>query len=264
MLTYLLGAMCDFLQVAFAQRPRGGLHFDPDEKQTELRIDSDAPFAAESRGDRPAIVVMMGPVSQMHMGMDDASTQSLVTGQEIKRVLMVGSFSLQCLSRLRAESQTLAWAAMDTIWANRMVLHKGAGFFQIGQNMSVGQTTPPGSLVAEDGGEGMVSTPVSVPFHFPWNVLVQPLNRAMLSSFEVEMRAKSHQPKGPPGVVPQSPLRPGVCAGNPYRAQPIGTPNVPARLAPITPPRSRNRGLPQPGGCVGTSETPLLVRFRVL
>lgn len=269
-LHHVLGAMCDFLQIYFGQKPPGTWRWQPDPKVTDLHITSDAPLNRESRGDRPAIVVMVVNCSQMNMGLDDQSEKSMLTGIRTKRLLYMGNFSLQCLSRIRAESQDLAFMTQEVILANRDILQRKWGFFQIGQGINIGQTTPPGSMVADDGGEGLVSTPVGVPFYFPWSIRITPLNRPVLRQMSINLRtAEPPCLETGPGPEPPGHLLPGGKISGPgtrsdrLPPQGLATPEVLPK--PVSrPPRPRKGDLPKPACGVGALHQPLLVRVRVL
>lgn len=269
-LTYLLGTLCGFLQVSFSQRPINSLRWDPEIKHTEVVITADAPLDLESCGERPAVVVMLGPINQMNTGLDDMSELHMGSGVKIKRMLMAGSYSVQCLARVKAESQRLAFLCHDIIWANRDILQRRGKYLHIGQGQALGQTTPPGSLVAEDGGHGMVSTPLAVPFYFPWNTRIEPLNLPSVEGISVAATVRQPAPPTPPGANLPEHLGQGACLHGPqnklYRLLPAGTPGQVANLRPPSKaPRHRPGALPQPPACMGTSQqTPLLVRFRIL
>lgn len=266
-LHYFESVMCEFLQILFSRRPAGDFRWNEDEKTSEIKITSASPLTSESRGDHPAIVILVGPISSVHLGLDDLGDLDQRTGVKVRRMLKASTYSLQCLSRNRTESLKLASICETAIWSYRDTLHRRGKFFSIGQNIAVGQTTPPGSLVADDGGEGLLSTPVSVPFYFPWVVYVTPLDKQMVREVEVSIRGGLGKP--PPRSTPvPDPLVPGVCHHGPrmapYRIPPEGALNTQPILRPATyPGRPRKGDLPQPPSCMGTSQQ-LLVRFRAL
>lgn len=269
-LTYLLGTLCGFLQVSFSQRSANSLRWDAEIKHTEVVITADAPLDLDSCGERPAVVVMLGPISQMNTGLDDMSELHMGSGVKIKRVLMAGSYSVQCLARVKAESQRLAFLCQEVIWANRDILQRRGRYLHIGQGQAIGQTTPPGSLVADDGGHGMVTTPLSVPFYFPWNTRVEPLNLPSVEGISVTATVKEPTPPPTPGANLPGHMGQGACIHGPqnkqYRLLPAGMPGQAINLrSPSKVPRYRPGALPLPPPCVGASQqTPLLVRFRIL
>jgi hypothetical protein len=268
-LAYLAGVLCSFLMDRFSKQKPQTYRWDADDKQTEVVITSQAPLTSEVRGKKPAIVVMFGPVAQVRLGMDDMAYKDNLTGLQVKRLLYSGSYSLQCLSKELFEAQQLAWMCQNMIWSERSILQKTGGFFQIGQQIGLGAPSPPNSMIAQDGGESLVAVPVHVPFHFPWQVLLTPLNRPVLRDMGILLKTREPAPaqRPPANIGPH--LGPGVRLSGPgvlpYRTPPEGNPALRGSFVRPEYPRSSRPGeILIPEQIVGASTPPsVLVRVRV-
>lgn len=253
----------------FSKQSPQSFRWDPDAKQTEVVITSQAPLAAEVRGKKPAIVVMFGPVAQTRLGLDDLASKDNLTGQQIKRLLYTGSYSLQCLSKELFEAQHLAWMCHNMIWAERDILQRTGGFFQIGQQIGIGAPSPPNSMVSGDGGESLVAVPVHIPFHFPWQAVLTPLNRPVLKDIGILLKTRE------PARHPRPPAHTGAHLGpgmritapglRPDRTPPSDNPALQGSFVRPEYPRTLQPGeILIPEQSVGASTPPsVLVRVRV-
>lgn len=269
-LRYIRGAFSEFFQIYFSGKPRGsGLHWDEDPKASEIVISSEVPISHETRQDRPALILARGPISFMHLGLDDMDSYDHATGQIIKRMLIQGSLVVQALGREIMESEQLGFEATTALWALRDMLQR-RGFFQVGQNVAVGAVSQAGSLVPADSGDEVYATPCSLPFHFPWGAQVTPLDLPILANMDVILRTRSApEPKetgqgpahAPFGLAVSAPGKKSY--STPYQGNPAATstPTYPSR------PYTKKKGdLPLRPKGVGTS-TPesdrVIVRYRV-
>lgn len=269
-LRYLRGVFSEFFQIYYSSKPKGsGFHWDEDPKASDIVITSEVPISHETRQDRPALVLIRSPISFIHLGLDDMSSYDPSTGQIVKRVLVQGALVVQALGREILESEQLAFEASTALWALRDMLQR-KGFFQVGQNVSIGAVSQAGSLVPADSGDELYTTPISLPFHFPWGAQVTPLNLPILAHLDVILRTRCSPPKKEVGQgPPHAPMgfqvsTPGKKATyTPYQGNPAAssTPVYPSR------PYTKKKGdLPLRPKGVGTS-TPesdrVLVRYRV-
>lgn len=247
-----------FCQGLFAAAPLGTFHFSPSLEETEIIITDENPIQLTTVGKRPAVSFTRGPVQSYSLGQDDMLSYDFETGQKKKSVLIPGTMSINCCSRVDLESERLAWIIAEQLWMNRELLMR-AGFFEIGRQFVIGSPSPAGSIVAGDSGDEWYCTTVSSPFQFYRTSVFTPLNTHIVeginASYEVD-HFKNYNPKGP--VEPE----PGT-ANLPYRigqrAPGIHAPRVPHPLNPaqtvvvraahpfrggLRPPAIRGRNLP--------------------
>jgi len=196
------------------------------------------------------------------LGLDDMATYDANTGAKTKTIVVPGTMVLNACSRVPLESESLAWHAGEHIWLLRDVLHR-TGFYQIGQDISIGAPSPAGSIVAGDGADEWYATPVSLPFQIQRTSRFTPLGQRIAKAIETRVQGlfASQQelqkysledavtvtsPTSVPTSVPTSAVfdgaRPGV-----YAEQKI------ERTGGIRPPRLKGRHLPITGVIVPES-----------
>jgi hypothetical protein len=120
------------------------------------------------------------------------------TGKKTKSVLIPGTMSINCCSRVDIESEQLAWVIAEQLWMNRELLMK-AGFFEIGRQFVIGAPSPAGSIVVGDSADEWYVTTVSSPFQFYRTSSFSPLGREIVSGIGLQLQTKGAQvhAKGP-------------------------------------------------------------------
>lgn len=154
-----------FLQGLFAEAPANSFHWSPDDQVTELIIRDENPIHVDTIAMRPCVSLTMGAINFYSLGMDDMYSYDVALDRKVKVVLIPGTVSINCCSRVPIEAHNLAWIIAEHLWLLRELLLK-AGFFEIGRNISVGPPSPPGSIIAADAADEWVCSTVSVPYQF--------------------------------------------------------------------------------------------------
>lgn len=154
-----------FLQGLFAEAPPNSFRWSPDDQVTELVIRDENPIHVETIGMRPCVSLTMGTINFYSLGLDDMFSYDVALDRKVKVVLIPGTVSINCCSRVPIEAHNLAWIIAEHLWLLRELLLK-AGFFEIGRNISVSPPSPPGSVIAADAADEWVCSTVSVPYQF--------------------------------------------------------------------------------------------------
>ncbi len=196
-----------FVQGLFNAAPPGAFHWDSDLDATEIVITDENPIHIETLQSRPAITFTRGPVQFYSLGIDDMEFYDFRYEKKVKNILVPGTMSINCISRVDLETEDLAWVVAEHIWLLRELLLK-EGFFELGRQISVGSPSPAGSLVANDQGDEAYVTTVSVPFQFPRQSAFTPLGRRIAESIELRVSAagKRVNSQGPPQAGWEFPL----------------------------------------------------------
>lgn len=199
-----------FLQDVFHQMPagQGKFHFEPDadpgstdEKVSELIISDQGPINTDSVEKRPALILSRGQVGWANSSMDQHLLTDFATGKRTHTDLVVGSFSINCVSRTGLEAERLALTVFKLIRIYRRQLQK-AGFFHIGTEVSIGVESPPGALLSGDSVDDFVNVPVIFPFQYQESWTSTP-NSETLDSLALKVLAINTQFDGSP-LVPGS------------------------------------------------------------
>lgn len=269
-----------FIQGLFAEAPSGFYHWSEDPNVTELSVIDDTVISGPM-DKRPCILCTRGPMQMAPVGQGDIASWDARTGLQIKEVMLPGTISINCVSRVSLECDRLAWIIAEQLWANRDLVMQ-AGFFDIGRNIAISAPSPAGALVAGDDGHEAYATVVTVPFQITRRTYITPLGKKIVKnlSFSLDNRLArlrkqgvptglSVQQVGPPpfastsdsgGRTPSAAgcqedhlprLRP---AGNPAGST-IVTPIYGNATAPATPPIGVVP-IPQAQVCVPESPTP--------
>lgn len=186
-LEHVQTAFIAFIQGLFYAAPRGGFHWEKDET-SEIYISDEAQMAASTIGKRPAISTVRGPVQFFTLGLDDMLKYNMATGQKQKSVIVPGTMSINCCSRVPNECSRLAWIVAEQIWANREILLR-SGFFEVGRSPQIGAPTPAGSIIANDQGEEWFVVSVTCPFQFYRTTNVTPLGARIVQNIQASLRA---------------------------------------------------------------------------
>jgi len=175
-----------FVQGLFKAAPVGsGYHWDEDEERTEVVITDENPIHLRRIGSRPAINFTRGPVQSYNFGIDDMLSYQFNTGAKTKTILVPGTMSINCCSRVDLVSEQLAWVIAEMIWAHRDLLMQ-SGFFEIGRNFVVSSPSPAGSVVAGDSADEWYVTSVQSPFQFQRTTRVAPLAAQILQNIGIQ------------------------------------------------------------------------------
>lgn len=172
-----------FCQGLFAEAPPGSFHWDEDPQATEIIIQDESPTKEEVMHKRPLITLTRGPMQVYGFGLDDMVQYDAATGKKTKSVLIPGTMTVNCCSRVQIEAENIGWIVLEHIWALRDILIQN-GLFDAGRNCQIGAPTPAGSIIAGDGGDEWTCVPVTVPFQFYRTTAVTPLNKPIIESIE--------------------------------------------------------------------------------
>jgi hypothetical protein len=172
-----------FVQGLFFSAPSGSYHWDPDEEVSEIIITNENHLDAETINKRPAINFTRGPCQFYSLGIDDMTKLDMATEKKEKGVLVPGTMTINCISRVQQETEDLAWIVAEHIWLLRDLLMR-AGFFDIGRGEQIGSPSPAGSIVTNDQGSEFVVTPITVPWQFARNSSFTPLGKKIVQGIE--------------------------------------------------------------------------------
>lgn len=193
-----------FCQGLFNAAPPGCYHWDEDPHTTEIIIQDEAPVKEEVMQKRPLITITRGPIQAYGFGLDDLLKYEADIDKKTKSVLVPGTMTINCCSRVQLEAENLAWVVFEHIWLLRDLLMK-AGLFDTGRNNQLGAPSPAGSIIADDGGDEWVCVPVSIPFQFVRTSAFTPLGQQIVNSIEQRLTVgptRPINPVGPPGTPP--------------------------------------------------------------
>ena len=268
------------LYVAFYQglfsSAQPGYRWDPDNEQSEILITGENPVHVTTIGKRPAITFTRGPVQSYSMGIDDMTQYDMQTGTKQKSVLIPGTMSVNCCSRVDLESEQIAWVCAEQLWLHRGIL-MSMGFYDIGRQFVVGSPSPPGSIISGDGGEEFYVTTVSSPFQFYRTSNYSPLNKQIVNHIETSLQMRGTAVKGVTATQqtgnPENYQIEGAVCGLPLYKQPhplnptqlvtvrSSSPNRPALRGPSI----YGRTLPIRNPCVeeSTAPPPIISKFNV-
>lgn len=177
-------AFLSFVQGLFVNAPKGQgcFHWDQDKSITEFVIRDETPIDVSNIGDRPACNLTRGPVEFSTVGMNDMVSLDLETETMRKSAIIVGFVSLNVCAKVDLQCEYIAWVIAEHIWLLRHLFLKH-GFFDIGQQPTIGSPSPAGSLVANDQGKEWVAVQVMVPYKFQRTSQYTPLNHQLISNF---------------------------------------------------------------------------------
>lgn len=123
-------------------------------------------------------------MSLFTLGLDDLLQYNMTSGARRKTVLIPGTMSVNCCSRVALESEQLAWIVAEHIWMLRDVMRRW-GFYDVGRNLAIGSPSPPGSIIQNDSGDEWFATVITSPFQMTRTSEVTPLSRKIAKSVEV-------------------------------------------------------------------------------
>jgi len=189
-LEHVRALFAGFVQGLFYAAPPGAYHWDPNGDVSEIFIADEGPIKTEALGQRPGVSFTRGPVQFYSLGLDDMLGYNAETGTKQKSVLVPGTMTINCISRVVLESERLAWIIAEQLWANRELLMK-EGFFEIGRQPIIGAPSPAGSLVMADQGDEYFATSVSCPYQFYRTTNITPLNKKIIGSMGLILRQRA-------------------------------------------------------------------------
>lgn len=197
-----------FTQGLFAAAPPGTYRWAPMLEDTEIVITDENPINVDVVGKRPAIGFTRGPVQSYSLGQDDLLHYDFQTGAKKKSVLVPGTMSINCCSRVDIESEQIGWVVAEQLWMHRELLMR-AGFFEIGRQFVVGSPSPAGSIVVGDSADEWYVTTVSSPFQFYRTSQFNPLGAQIVNQlgFTLNLQGNIAQALGP---NPASAIGPAV------------------------------------------------------
>lgn len=174
-LNYAVKAFIAFLQTIWEEAPQGHMHWSASIEETELVITEENPIHLESKEQKPAISVVMGPTRFNGSSLDDLVHVDSTNAKEIHTDLIPGTMSLNCMSRAPQEARFLAWQCARNIWILRKLFCRESHIHDTGRNISIGPVSPAGALVQGDTEGEWHSVQVSCPFFLQWTDSVTPL-----------------------------------------------------------------------------------------
>lgn len=203
-LTHYTRVFVRFLQVLFTSFEKGAYHWDLDEKSSDIIISDQATIRKEEVEKRPAILVSRGPLALTNIAMDQFAGPILQrdpkTGQPYFKPnidhqsgarrhtdLSSCTMTYNCLSREGLEAQRIAWICGYFTRALKRTLMK-AGMHRVGEEISFGSESSPGSIVQPDPNE-IVMVSVGVPFYFQDSWSVEPVDKLLLKHVELALRS---------------------------------------------------------------------------
>jgi hypothetical protein len=179
-----------FVQGLFAAAPVGSYHWSPDNDRTEIFVTGENVIKSDHIGMRPAVNFTRGPIQFYSLGMDDMLKYQFSTGQKTKSVLIPGVMSINCCSRSTLESEKIAWVVAEHLWLLREQLIGSDLFFEVGRQPQLGSPSPAEGIVAGDSADEWYCTVVTSPFQFPRMSQYTPLNKHIVQSIELQIRAQ--------------------------------------------------------------------------
>ena len=178
-----------FFQGLFQASPPGAYRWDPVDDLSEIYISDENELKASTIGQRPAISCTRGPVSFYSLGLDDLVAYDPQTGTKQKSVLVPGTMTVNCSSRVPLECERLAWVCAEQLWLHREQLMQ-AGFFEIGRTPNIGAPSPAGAIIAGDGGDEWYVTAVSCPYQFYRTSQVSPLGKRIIREIGLSIHTR--------------------------------------------------------------------------
>jgi hypothetical protein len=246
-LAHFSRVFCKFLQIVFSGFQKGDYHWSEDEKVSDITISDQATIAKEVVMRRPAILVARGPAAFTNtsmnqlagplVGYSDINTIGQVkpnvnvqTGDERHTDLIAATMQYNCLSREGLEAQRIAWATGYFTRTLKKALLK-AGLHRVGEEVSFGAESAPGTIVTPDGNEIVLVT-TSVPFYFQDTYTIGPKYKVLLNEVALALTSEI---RGPATNAPEL-AQPSIY-GRPLREITLVSMDSKVTAGPWTPPR---------------------------
>ena len=205
-----------FAQGLFHEAPPGSYHWDPDPAVTEIVVQDEAPVKEEVMQRRPLVVFTRGPIQFYSFGMDDLQSYNAQTSKKTKSILVPGTMTANCCSRVALEAENIAWIVAEHIWLLRDLLIE-AGLFDVGRQIQLGSPSPAGSIISDDNGDKWTAVPVSVPFQFVRTSARTPLGQRVVNNLVATFSTRLQELNnlGPPLPSESPPVNVQVCPAPP-------------------------------------------------
>lgn len=206
--TYLV-----FLQNLFNQFPEGSYKWSDDEKVSEITITDQAPIPKDRLEQRPAIITMRGPAQFANLSLDNMQSIDPHTGKKRRSDLVSCTMTLNAIAKVGPEAQRIAWTVARHLRTFLDLIQRQSGMHQIGNQLSIGNESPPGAFIQPEADSEMVMVTVQSPFFFKWTEETTPLD-ALRAKLEASMAARLG-PIDTTGVRQQTVLRQPTVRGVP-------------------------------------------------
>lgn len=185
-LYYCTRVFLTFLQGLFEQMETGSYRWSEDETLSEIAITNQVPIPKSRVDQKPQIVTMRGPAQFANMTLDQMRSLNPRTGEKERTDLVSCTMTINVIAKNAVECQRLAWIVMRHIRTFKTLIQRH-GLHKIGDELSMGPESPPGSFVNESDPE-FVMISVYAPFHFQWTEKLRPLDAALLRSMEARLQ----------------------------------------------------------------------------
>jgi len=185
-LRFVREAYVRFIQGLFSMAPKGWYHWELDNEETDIIISDENPIKTDTLGKRPCITCTRAPVAFYTLGLDDLLEYNMSTGARKKSVLLPGTMSINCCSRVPLEAEQLAWIVAEHLWMLRDVMRRW-GFYDIGRNLTIGAPSPPGAIIQNDSGDEWYVVTITSPFQMHRMSEVTPLGARVAQEMDVIM-----------------------------------------------------------------------------
>jgi hypothetical protein len=176
-----------FLQGLFKQFPEGSYRWSDDEKLTEIAITDQAPFPRERIEQRPAIIAMRGPAQFANLSLDQLQTLDAQTGKRRHTDLLSLTMALNCVAKEGIEAQRIGWIVMSNIRRFKRLLQRN-GLHSVGEQLSMGPESPPGSMITPEPDTEMVLVTVQSPVFFQWTEEIVDEDAVLLRGIEAHLQ----------------------------------------------------------------------------
>lgn len=176
-----------FVTGLFGAAEKGNYHWQEGD-DTEIVVTDEHPVKTTSLGARPCVSFTRSAIQFYSLGQDDMLSYKFDTGAKTKGVLIPGTMSINCCSRVDLESESIAWYIAEHLWLLRENLMGTGLFFEIGRQPQVSAPSPAEGIVAGDGAEEWFCTTVLSPFQFPRKSQTYPLNKAVAQNIMLQIR----------------------------------------------------------------------------
>jgi len=185
-LRFVREAYVRFIQGLFFAAPKGWYHWELDLEETDIVVSDENPIKTDVLGKRPCISCTRGPVALYTLGLDDMLQYNMQTGGKKKTILIPGTISINCCSRVPLEAEQIAWIVAEHLWMLRDTMRKW-GFYDVGRNLAIGAPSPPGSIIQNDGGDEWYVVTITSPFQIGRISQTTPLGERIAASVEMTL-----------------------------------------------------------------------------
>ena len=179
-----------FVQGLFGGAPLGAYHWTPADDTTEIYIADEAPINTVTVGFRPAVSFTRGPMQFYSLGLDDMYQYHFDTSAKEKAILVPGTMSINCSSRVDIEVDNIAWVISEHLWLLRELL-LSQGFFEIGRQLTLLAPTKGSEIVVGDGSDEWFTTTIICPLQFSRTSRFTPLGREVANNINLALQAVS-------------------------------------------------------------------------